>query len=125
MQQTWGMLQHVPFYLLHVIKMSFSTRENVSGILLLQEEATNFSTMGELVQSDRTMMLFFATGITPSMVFPKPGTGSVYEIAVKDADGNYLDGGKNYKVTLPTPIPINNFWSFMINDAQTRWYFGD
>ncbi|MCF6171202.1 MAG: DUF1254 domain-containing protein [Bacteroidales bacterium] len=79
-----------------------------------------FLNNGELVQSDRTMMLYFATGITPSMVLPKPGTGSVYEITAKDADGNYLDGSKNYKVTLPGPIPINNFWSFMINDAQTR-----
>jgi len=79
-----------------------------------------FMNNGELVQSDRTMMLYFATGITPSMVLPKPGTGSVYEITARDADGNYLDGGKNYKVTLPGPIPMNNFWSFMINDVQTR-----
>lgn len=79
-----------------------------------------FLNNNELVQSDRTMMLYFATGITPSMVLPKPGTGSVYEITARDSDGNYLDGGKNYKVTLPGPIPINNFWSFMINDAQTR-----
>jgi hypothetical protein len=54
------------------------------------------------------------------MVLPKPGTGSVYEITARDADGNYLDGGKNYKCTLPGPIPINNFWSFMVYDAQTR-----
>ncbi len=79
-----------------------------------------FLNNNELVQSDRTMMLYFATGITPSMVLPKPGTGSVYEIAARDSEGNYLDGGKNYKVTLPGPIPINNFWSLIINDAQTR-----
>ena len=79
-----------------------------------------FLNNGELVQDDRTMMLFFATGITPSMVLPKVGTGSVYEITAKDSNGVYLDGDKNYKVTLPAPIPINNFWSFMINDAQTR-----
>ena len=79
-----------------------------------------FLNNNELVQSDRTMMLYYATGITPSMVLPKPGTGSVYEITVRDAEGNYLDGSKNYKVTLPGPIPINNFWSFMVYDSQTR-----
>ncbi len=79
-----------------------------------------FMNKGELVQNDRTMMLFFATGITPSMVLPKVGTGSVYEITTHDANGNYLDGGKTYKVTLPGPVPVNNFWSFIVNDAQTR-----
>lgn len=75
---------------------------------------------GELVQDDRTMMLYFATGITPSMVLPKVGTGSVYEITTHDSDGQYLDGGQNYTLTLPGPVPINNFWSFIINDVQTR-----
>ena len=79
-----------------------------------------FLNNNELVQSDRTMMLYYATGITPSMVLPKPGTGSVYEITARDSKGNYLNGGKNYKITLPGPIPINNFWSFMVYDAQTR-----
>ena len=79
-----------------------------------------FMNNGELVQSDRSMMLYYATGITPSMVLPKPGTGSIYEITVRDADGNYLDGDNSYKVALPGPIPINNFWSFMVYDSQTR-----
>lgn len=79
-----------------------------------------FLNNGELVQNDRTMMLFFATGITPSMVLPKPGTGSVYEITTRDSDGNYVNGGNTYKVTLPGPVPVNNFWSFIVNDAQTR-----
>ena len=79
-----------------------------------------FMNNGELVQDDRLMMLFFATGITPAMVTPAVGTGSVYEIAAHDSNGNYLDGGKNYSVTLPGPIPINNFWSFMVYDGQTR-----
>jgi hypothetical protein len=79
-----------------------------------------FMNNGELVLDDRVMMHYFATGITPAMVAPKVGTGSVYEIGAHDANGDYLDGGKNYTVTLPGPIPINNFWSFMVYDGQTR-----
>ena len=40
--------------------------------------------------------------------------------AFRDAKGNYLDGGKTYKVTLPGPVPAKNFWSFMVYDNQTR-----
>lgn len=31
-----------------------------------------------------------------------------------------LDGGKNYTVTLPAPIPAKDFWSFMVYDNHTR-----
>ena len=34
--------------------------------------------------------------------------------------GNYLDGGRTYKVTLPGPIPAKNFWAFTVYDNQTR-----
>ena len=66
------------------------------------------------------MMHYFATGITPAMSAPKPGQGSVYEIAAHDDKGDYLDGRKNYSVTLPGPVPINNFWSSMVYDGQTH-----
>ena len=37
-----------------------------------------------------------------------------------DADKQYFDGAKTYKVTLPKGIPEANFWSFTLYDNQTR-----
>ena len=50
----------------------------------------------------------------------KVGSGSAYAGAFHDAAGNYFDGGKTYKVTLPGPIPAKEFWSFVVYDNQTR-----
>ena len=66
------------------------------------------------------MFFYYATGITPAMSEAKPGTGSAYAGTFRDAAGNYLDGGRTYKVTLPGPIPAKNFWAFTVYDNQTR-----
>lgn len=68
----------------------------------------------------RSMFFYYATGITPAMSEAKPGTGSAYAVAFRDSNGNYLDGSRTYKVTLPGPIPAKAFWSFTVYDNQTR-----
>jgi hypothetical protein len=79
-----------------------------------------FMNNGELVLDDRIMFHYYATAITPAMAKPAVGTGSAYEIGAHDSEGNYLDGGKTYKCTLPGPVPAKDFWSFMVYDNQTR-----
>jgi len=46
--------------------------------------------------------------------------GSQYLAAFVDSNGEYLDGSKTYKVTLPPNIPAARFWSFTVHDNQTR-----
>ena len=60
------------------------------------------------------------TGITPAMCMRLPGIGSQYLIAMRDSSGEYLDGARSYRLTLPPGIPESRFWSVMLYDNQTR-----
>ncbi|RVI87936.1 DUF1254 domain-containing protein [Sinorhizobium medicae] len=81
---------------------------------------TQNPTTGARTLNARTAMFFYATGITPSMIMRLTGIGSQYVGAFVDAKGDYLDGSKTYKVTLPPNIPAEKFWSFTVYDNQTR-----
>jgi hypothetical protein len=82
--------------------------------------SSEFLNNGERVLDDRIIFHYYATGITPAMARAQVGTGSAYEIGAHDSEGNYLYGDKTYKVTLPSPIPAADFWSFVVYDTQTR-----
>ena len=79
-----------------------------------------FYNNGERMLDARTMFHYAATGITPAMAAAKPGSGSAYAFTNRDAKGQFLDGNKTYKVTLPAPIPVGEFWSYTVYDGQTR-----
>ena len=68
----------------------------------------------------RTVMFFGYTFITPAMIMRLTDIGSQYLIQTVDSKGEYFDGSKTYKVTLPPNIPAGKFWSFTVYDNQTR-----
>ena len=68
----------------------------------------------------RSVFMYNAIGITPAMAIAMPGIGSAYAAACRDADGEYLDGAKTYRLTLPPKIPAKNFWSIVLYDSQTQ-----
>jgi hypothetical protein len=68
----------------------------------------------------RIIMLYYGTGITPAMTAKMVGAGSQYAYIERDAQGNYLDGSKTYKLHLPPNISVKNFWSLVLYDSQTR-----
>jgi hypothetical protein len=51
------------------------------------------------------------------------GAATFYLMTAKDESGQYLDGGKNYKLSLPKDVPARNFWSAIAyNSANATWF---
>ncbi len=69
----------------------------------------------------REVWFYQAIGASPAMFRRTPRarvrcTGS----AARGVDGAYLDGGKTYKLGVPSPVPAKLFWSVTVYDAATR-----
>ena len=88
--------------------------------LVTEEGIKPFPATGVRKLHSRTSFLYAATGVTPAMCMRLTGIGSQYLMAVKDADGNRLDGAKTYRLTLPPDIPAARFWSVTLYDNETR-----
>jgi hypothetical protein len=68
----------------------------------------------------REVWFYQAIGTSPAMFRRQAGSGSLYFLGLRDKDGNYVDGGKTYKLTIPQPVPAKLFWSATVYDAETR-----
>jgi hypothetical protein len=68
----------------------------------------------------RTAFFYPYTAITPAMCMRLTGIGSQYLMAMRGGDGEFLDGARNYRITLPPDIPESRFWSLILYDRQTR-----
>jgi hypothetical protein len=88
--------------------------------MITKEGVKPFPPTGYRTLDARTNFFYGVTGITPGMAMRLPGTGSQYLFALQDANKQFFDGGKTYRVTLPKGIPEANFWSFTLYDNMTR-----
>lgn len=70
--------------------------------------------------SVRERWFYQATLETPKMFMHEEGAGSIYWLANTDADGTALDGGQSYTLTVPSPVPVAQFWSVTLYDLDTR-----
>lgn len=68
----------------------------------------------------RTHFFQDAYGTSPAMVVAMVGKGSQYLGGTTDADGDYLDGSKAYRVHIPANVPAANYWSYVLYDSETR-----
>ncbi|GAA1988383.1 DUF1254 domain-containing protein [Catenulispora subtropica] len=70
---------------------------------------------------DSAVQLYFWGGATnPGMAAKMIGRGSQYALAFVDAGGEPFDGGVDYRLHVPPNVPVNNFWSVLVYDTQTR-----
>ena len=87
---------------------------NVAGYPTFRDER------GRPMVDAMVQMAWFATGRATAMTTPKPGTGSAYTWAYRDANGNWLDPRRSYRLRLPAPVPAKTFWSVVVYDLWTR-----
>ena len=61
--------------------------------------------------NQRATFFQYAYSSAPAMVMRTIGAGSKYPVAMRDADGNFLNGSNHYKMHLPAGIPAKAFWA--------------
>jgi hypothetical protein len=53
------------------------------------------------------------------------GRATFYLTGAKDAKGQWLEGGENYKLSVPANVPVNQYWSVITHDNETAsWIAG-
>jgi hypothetical protein len=88
--------------------------------LITHEGVKPFPPTGYRQLDARRAYFYGVTGITPAMAMRLTGIGSQYVWTMLDANKQYFDGAKTYKVTLPKGIPAASFWSLTVYDNMTR-----
>ncbi|HZM26888.1 MAG TPA: DUF1214 domain-containing protein, partial [Gemmatimonadales bacterium] len=69
---------------------------------------------------ERASWFYEAVGAGAAMAPKHPGPSSAYLSAYRDGAGNWLDGGRSYRLHVPPHPPIEFFWSVTVYDVDTR-----
>ena len=82
--------------------------------------SAEFTSQGYVNTDRRAAFAYAAIGMSPAMVEKIVGGGSQYLWTPRDAEGDYLDGANFYRLHIPAEIPVKNFWSVVVYDAESR-----
>lgn len=69
---------------------------------------------------ERAAWFYEAVSFSAAMKSQTPGLGQAYLAAYTDADGQWLDGARNYHLRVPADPPAKLFWSATVYDIATR-----
>lgn len=83
----------------------------------LDQQAGFYSQLDE-----RASWFYEAVGLSAGMSQPTPGEGQVYLSAYRDANGEWFDGGKTYRLRVSPNVPAGQFWSVALYDIETRCF---
>ena len=54
------------------------------------------------------------------MITNTPGVGSIYLETYRDKDGDWLDGGRSYRLHISPNPPMQQFWAVTVCSIDTR-----
>ena len=66
-----------------------------------------------------TSFFTYAYSASPAMAASMDNVGAKYPTAFVDADGDHLQGSKNYKLHIPEDVPVALFWWVTVYDPIT------
>lgn len=69
---------------------------------------------------ERASWFYEAVSFSEAMKSQTPGVGQAYLGAYTDANGDWLDGGRDYVLHVPANVPAKLFWSATVYDIATR-----
>lgn len=69
---------------------------------------------------ERAAYAYEAVTTSAGMTTTTPGVGQAYLGGYQDSDGDWLDGSKTYKLTVPPNPPMEQFWSVTLYSQATR-----
>ena len=84
-------------------------------VVAVDQRTPNYDQLDE-----RAAWFYEAVVVSKGMLTETPGVGQRYIASYKDGDGNWLDGGKSYKLHVPANPPAKRFWSVTAYDEDTR-----
>ena len=57
------------------------------------------------------------------MITKTQGVGQIFLVTYRDKDGDWLDGGRSYRLRIPPNPPMKQFWAVSVYDMDTRNLF--